>query len=195
MPDPATLPEQIIRLSELPARKPHRFALDIDPAACAAVAAALGIRGVRKLRFAGALYPKGGRDWLLQAELGATVMQDCVVTLDPVTTRIDEELTRAYLADLDPPEGTEVEIPEDESAEPLPAALDLGQVMIEALALALPPYPRAAGAETGEAVFTEPGKAPLRDADLRPFAGLAGLRDALDAGRDSDPDDPPGDAD
>ena len=181
MPDRATLPEQIVRLSELPARKPHRFALEPAPVACAAVAEALGIRGVRKRR--------------LREELGATVVQDCVVTLEPVTTRIDEEVTRAYRADFAPPEGPEVEMPEDESAEPLPAALDLAQVMIEALALALPPYPRAPGAETGEAVFTEPGKTPLRDADLHPFAGLAGLRDALDAGPADDPDDPPGEAD
>jgi uncharacterized metal-binding protein YceD (DUF177 family) len=195
MPDPATLPEQIVQLSELPARKPHRFALEPAPEACAAVAEALGIRGVRKLRFAGTLHPDGGRDWRLRADLGATVVQDCVVTLEPVTTRIEEEATRAYRADFAPPEGPEVEMPEDETAEPLPAALDLAQVMIEALALALPPYPRAPGAETGEAVFTEPGKTPLRDADLRPFAGLAGLRDALDARPDDDPDDPPGEAD
>jgi uncharacterized metal-binding protein YceD (DUF177 family) len=86
-------------------------------------------------------------------------------------------------------------MPEDETAEPLPATLDLGQVMIEALALTLPPYPRTPGAETGEAVFTEPGKTPLRAADLHPFAGLAGLRDALDAGPADDPDDPPGESD
>ena len=195
MPDPATLPEQIVRLSELPARKPHRFALEPAPEACAAVAETLGIREVRKLRFAGALAPDGNRDWRLRAELGATVVQDCVVTLEPVTTRIDEEVTRAYHADFVPPEGPEAEMPEDETAEPLPAALDLAQVMVEALALAVPPYPRAPGAETGEAVFTEPGRTPLRDADMQPFAGLAGLRDALDAGTDDDPEDPPGEAD
>ena len=41
--------------------------------------------------------------------------------------------------------------------EPLPQALDLGEVMVEALALALPPYPRAPGVELGEVVATEPG--------------------------------------
>jgi uncharacterized metal-binding protein YceD (DUF177 family) len=189
MPDAATLPHQIIRPAELSARKAHRFTLEPGDEACAAVAEVLELRGLRKLRFSGTLQPRGGRDWHLKAELGATVVQDCVVTLAPVTTRIDEPVERVYLADFDPPEGTEVEMmPDDDRAEPLPAALDLGQVMIEALALALPPYPRAAQAETGEAVFTEPGKAPLRDDDLRPFAGLAGLRDALAAEDDSTDD-------
>jgi uncharacterized metal-binding protein YceD (DUF177 family) len=51
--------------------------------------------------------------------------------------------------------------------------------LAEALALALPLYPRAPGAELGEAAFTEPGKPVLRDEDARPFAGLAHLRDKL----------------
>ncbi|MGB1722615.1 MAG: DUF177 domain-containing protein, partial [Paracoccaceae bacterium] len=40
--------------------------------------------------------------------------------------------------------------------------------------------PRAHGADLGEAVFTEPGKAAMRDEDTRPFAGLAALREQLE---------------
>jgi len=39
--------------------------------------------------------------------------------------------------------------------------------------------------ELGEAVFAAPGTAPLRDEDTRPFAGLAGLRAALDNDTDT----------
>jgi hypothetical protein len=52
--------------------------------------------------------------------------------------------------------------------------------MVEALVLHLPLYPRVEGAELGELAVTEPGKTPLRDADLRPFAGLAALKDKLE---------------
>ena len=128
---------------------------------------------------AGRLWPEGD-DWRLEAELGATVVQPCVVTLAPVTTRIDRPVTRRYLAHMPAPGPGETEMPEDETAEPLPGAVDLDAVMIEALALALPDYPRAAGAELGEAVYTEPGKTPLTDEAARPFAGL---RDKL-AGTD-----------
>ena len=78
--------------------------------------------------------------------------------------------------DVTAPEGAEIEMPEDDTQEPLPEVIDLGAVMAEALALALPDYPRAPGAELGEAVFAAPGVAALRDADLRPFAALAKLR-------------------
>ncbi len=184
----ANLPRTPIRLADLPNRKPTEITLEPDAAERAAVADVLGIPGLRKLRFAARLTPQGSRDWRLVAELGATAVQDCVVTLAPVTTRIDETVERSYLASLPDIEGGgEIEMPGDDTVEPLPETLDLAAVMIEALALALPPYPRAEGAGIDTPVFTEPGKAPLRDADLKPFAGLAGLRDRLGAGDDAGP--------
>ncbi len=68
----------------------------------------------------------------------------------------------------------------DETREPLPAAIDLMAVAAEALALALPPYPRAPGAVLGDARFAEDGATPLSDEDARPFAGLAALRERMD---------------
>ena len=40
-------------------------------------------------------------------------------------------------------------------------------------------YPRKADAPAGDARVTEPGKVAMTDADTRPFAGLAALRDKL----------------
>ncbi|NCT11734.1 MAG: DUF177 domain-containing protein [Rhodobacterales bacterium] len=173
------LPHLPFRLADLPNRSVTRFALDPDAEARAAVADVLGIPAVRKLRFAGTLTPQGRRDWRLDAELGATVVQDCVVTLDPVSTRIDEAVVRLYLAEIDAPEAGEVEMPEDDTVDPLPASLDVAEVMIEALALALPPFPRADGVAPVDLTVTEPGLTPLREADIKPFAGLADLRDRL----------------
>lgn len=169
-----------IRIGDLPQNRPQEFELRPDAPAMAALAADLGLVGLRKLSFKGTLSPEGRRDWRLDATLGATVTQDCVVTLAPVTTRLDEPVLRRYLADMpDTPEAEEVEMPEDDTIDPLPEVIDLEQVMAEALALALPLYPRAEGAELGETVLTEPGQTPLRDEDTKPFAGLAALRDKL----------------
>ena len=176
----ADLPRKTLRLGDLSNRGETAFELAPDAAGRAAVAEALAIRGLRKLRFAGVLAPRGRSDWRLTAELGATVVQDCVVTLEPVVTRIEEPVERLYLADWQEPEGDEVEMGEDTDAEPLPASLDLGQVMLEALALALPPYPRAEGVEPVELSVTEPGKAPMTEDEARPFARLKALRDRLD---------------
>ncbi len=169
----------ILRLSDLSARAATSFDLAPDAATRAELAEALGISAIRKLTFAGALTPQGGRDWRLEARLGATVVQPCVVTLEPVATRIDEDVLRLFLAEA-PAEDLagEVEMPDD-AVESLPESLDLTEVMTEALALALPAYPRAPGAAPAASAFTEPGKAPMTDDDAKPFAALQALRDKL----------------
>lgn len=172
-----------LRVAALAARKPTRFDLKPDEEARAKVAQALGITAVPELRFKGELLPKGRSDWELTAALTAVVEQPCSVTLAPVVTRIAEQVQRRYLADLPEPEGDEMEIPEDDSQEPLPDVIDPGAVALEALALALPLYPRADGGALGEAVFAGPGVAPLRDDDLRPFSGLASLAQKLGSGQ------------
>ena len=173
------LPQKLIRMSDLKHRQPTPVLVEPDAAGRAAVAQDLTIAAVKKLRLTGTLTPIGKRDWQLDAVLGATVVQDCIITLAPVTTRIEETFVLRYLSDLAATPAAEVEMPEDDSAEPLPIDLDLGAVMIEALALALPPYPRAPGAEIGALSVTEPGALPFTDDRVKPFAGLAALRDSL----------------
>jgi uncharacterized metal-binding protein YceD (DUF177 family) len=170
-----------IRLGELPTNRPTPFRIEPDAAETADMARALGLSALRKVRLEGELRPQGKAGWDLSARLGATVVQPCVVTLEPVTTRIEERVERRFRADLpEPAPGAEVEMPEDETLEPLPDTLDLFRVLTEALALAVPEYPRAEGAALAETAFTEPGQPPLTDDAVRPFAGLAGLRDKLD---------------
>lgn len=174
-----------LRLSDLATRRPTDFDITPDAPARAALAQALDIIGVKKARLHGTLRPSGKRDWLLEAQLGATVVQACVVTLDPVTTRIDEPVRRSFVTDPEEITGNELEMPEDDSVEPLPEVLDLNHVLFEALTLALPAFPRADGAELGALVYTAPGAAPMTDQDAKPFAGLGALRDVLSKSDDS----------
>jgi uncharacterized metal-binding protein YceD (DUF177 family) len=72
-----------------------------------------------------------------------------------------------------------MEVMADDDGEPLPETIDIIEVATEALTLALPLYPRAAGAELGEAVFADEGVAPIKDVELKPFAGLAAFAEKL----------------
>ena len=95
------------------------------------------------------------------------MVQTCVVTLDPVTTRIDQPVRRTWLPDAAPPRAEIVVAPdEDDEIEPLGDRIDLGLVAIEALALALPAYPRKPGATLGP-VRRAPAK-PDEDASPSP---------------------------
>ncbi len=158
------------------------FAFDIAPTAEEAprLARLLGAQAVRKLRFDGALTRLDDGGWQLDGRLGATVIQTCVVTLDPVTTRIDQPVRRTFLPGLADRLSEIVLSPEDDDeTEPLGERIDLGLVAIEALALALPAYPRKPGATfAGETVAGE-GVAPLDESALKPFAALAALRGKL----------------
>lgn len=187
MPDTSAAPRLIapLRVSRLAARKPNQIALAPDAATCAAIANYLGITALRKFRFTGVLRPEGRSDWQLRADLGATVVQDCAVTLAPVTTRIDEQVTRRFLADMPQPEGLEVEMPEDDTAEPLGAEIDISALAIEALALALPAFPRAPGAElspSGQVAHAPEDATPLPESPPKPFAALEALKSTLEQG-------------
>lgn len=187
-PPPLTGPH--LRLADMTQRRDHRFLRQPDGAALAALARALDLIDLRKLRLEGILTPVGRHDWDLTGHLGATVVQPCVATLAPVTTRIEERVVRRFRADLpDLDDATEIEMPEDDTLEPLPETIDLDALLAEALALALPPYPRAEDADPVQAQFTRPGQSPLDDDAVRPFAGLAALRTRLSDGDVAPPTD------
>ncbi|WP_417524853.1 YceD family protein [Marinovum sp.] len=174
-----------LAVSGLPQNRPHTFSLTPNEPERRALAGELDVTALRKLRFEGEIRSQGKRDFVLTGRLGATVVQPCVQTLEPVTTRIDAEIVRRYLSDWDEvaQEGAETEMPEDDTSEPLGSHIDPHAVMVEALALHIPDYPRAEDAPPlGEMVVTEPGKAPLRDEDTKPFAALAALKAKTEGG-------------
>ena len=171
---PSTPPEKpefshVIEVAQL------RDGLDFDiaptPAQAAALARLMDANALRKMRFRGRLSPLGAQGWELDATLGATVVQPCVVTLEPVTTRIDQPVHRRFLP-MGGAGAAEIRLDaeEDDALEPLGERIDLGLVATEALALALPAYPRKPGAELPA------GTPDDEDEVVRPFAALAALR-------------------
>ncbi|SMX45236.1 YceD family protein [Maliponia aquimaris] len=178
-----------LRWSSLRQGGPTRFRLEPDAAGRAALARELGAESLRKLRFDGVLLPRGKAGWRLEARLGATAVQACIVTLEPVTTRIDTEVVREFVPSdrMEPPEpGSEIEMPENDTVDPMGDEVDLAEVMAEALALELPAYPRKDGAELGSAQFAEDGTAPITDEEVKPFAGLAALKQKMQDGGEDD---------
>ena len=119
----------------------------------------------------------------LSGHIRAKVVQECVVTLDPVPSEIDERFDRGFLpfADLydESKPGAEYEIVDDRDLgdvpEPLTDPLDLGEIVAEELGIALDPYPRSEGLEATDYSAQPAGVEPLTDADVKPFAGLADL--------------------
>lgn len=168
----------VLHLAQMSMNRSHPFKLELDAEQMSLMADALGILALKKARFEGAVHPEDGDNWRLEAKLGATVVQSCVVTLDPVTTRIDEDVVRKFRKDW-PGVDThleEVEMPEDDTVDPLSDHIDLLAFIQEAIALALPPYPRSTETPLESAQYAPPGVTPMSDADAKPFAALAQLK-------------------
>ena len=144
----------------------RREVLEADGAERAALARRFGIPAIESLRAELVLRPEPGGAVRAQGRLDASVVQSCVVTLEPVAQRVDEAVDLRLL-----PPGRE---PQDEPDEPDEIATaggvaDLGEAVAEQLALALDPYPRAPGAVL-PAEADDPGE--------HPMAALAKLRGA-----------------
>lgn len=167
----ATLPySHRLRVAHLNHRAANPVLLEPDAKARATIAEDLGILDLPALRFEGQVEARGNDAWVLTGTLTARVVQSCVVTLEPVESAIKDDVRRVFSPHVRPPEDEEVEMPDDE-LEPLGQFIDAGAVMVEALSLALPLYPRAEGAELPD-VEDEPSEDEDRQ---KPFAGLGAL--------------------
>jgi uncharacterized metal-binding protein YceD (DUF177 family) len=148
--------------------------LEASPAECAALAQRFGIEALKHFsaRFTRKPYPGGGL--LISGRLKAEPVQLCIVSLEPVTERLDKPFTLVVL----PPDGALSEDPDgpDEIQADATGHFDLGEALAEELSLSLNPYPRKAGAHLPlpPEEAAEPIEAPPRN----PFAKLAALRGA-----------------
>jgi uncharacterized metal-binding protein YceD (DUF177 family) len=113
--------------------------------------------------------------YVFDVHLVADIVQSCVVTLEPVRSRVDRTFARDLV--LTPSAGhvaRQIEIDvaavDDEGLEEIPnLRYDLAVPVLEELALAIDPYPRKAGV----AFETPPDDA---DSPAHPFAALERLK-------------------
>ena len=138
--------------------------ISATPQERAALVRRLGLLRLDLLRATARIEPVAGPDGKklgllrLGGHLSAEVSQACVVTLEPVASRVEEDFALLYGLEPGPAPAlagaVEVVVdPEVEEPPELlgPGGLDLGETVAQQLALALDPYPRAPGAALAEA--------------------------------------------
>lgn len=167
-----------LRVAHLNPRQLTPIDLSPDKQARRAIADDLGIIALPALRLTGDLRAGGSDSWVFEGRIEARAVQECVATLAPVETDITESIRRVFSPHQHQPEEAEIEMPDDE-IEPLGLFIDMGAIATEALALALPAWPRAADTapHAPETQGPATGDQPAADDDdqRRPFAGLADL--------------------
>jgi uncharacterized metal-binding protein YceD (DUF177 family) len=106
----------------------------------------------------------------------AEIVQQCVVTLDPVPQKVRDTINVLF----SPPhlikkdrEGPLGDLGDAEPPEPIEnGTIDLGELASQHLATAMDPYPRKAGAELGRVEAASPS----RTADIQPLNPFAKLK-------------------
>jgi len=115
----------------------------------------------------------------LTGRLRAVAEQTCVVTLEPITCRYEEEFSRTFLPAerlaKQPRLEDIVDAEGDDPPDPITGGvIDVGAVVLEELALAIDPYPRKDGAEIDSRYRVEPDA--VDEARPNPFAQLSVLK-------------------
>ncbi|NNG05133.1 MAG: DUF177 domain-containing protein [Inquilinus sp.] len=137
-----------------------------------ALARRFGLQSLDRLRAKLTLAPlRHGDVIVVEGTLVAEAVQTCVVTLGPVPVRIEEDFSvRLAPADEARP-AVEVD-PEVDEPEPLDGeSIDIGEIVAQHFALALPPYPRAEGVQ-----FDGAGVGSEEPTVAGPFAALERLK-------------------
>ena len=176
--------DSLVRFSEINQSKPFDFHLILSKKKVAELVKRLDLLSIKKVSLVGLLSPLSINEWILKAELRATVKQKCVISFKPVKTIVRETINRTFSpsalqntfeADDD---GTSPVIFDDTLHE-LNDEIDLAEIIFEELTLVLPLYPKIDGAELGSYSVSEPGTKPLNEEKIKPFAQLSELLDKL----------------
>jgi hypothetical protein len=176
---PAPVSPLVRRLlpSEVPPTGVH-VVIEADADARAELARLAEALSVEAMRAELEVKPWGRDGWSVAGRVVADLTQACVVTLEPVATRVDEtvelklvppEAMARYEEKLDEEGGIDVD-PALDLPEPIEdGVIDIGAIVLEHFLVGVEPYPRKPGAEfDAEAAGVGEGRA-----ELSPFAALA----------------------
>ncbi|MGB0342133.1 MAG: YceD family protein [Parvibaculales bacterium] len=154
---------------------------EADATTCAALAQQFQLEALEAVSVQSHIVPFDKAGLRATGRVCGRVQQICGVTLEPVWTQIEEDFTIEFQpADI----LAKFVIPDDDVETDLPEALtdgqaDIGDMAMQYLALAIPPWPRHADAEFDN--FGD-GDDDEENQTASPFAVLAKLRDLPDEG-------------
>ena len=163
------------KATEIPARGLDET-IKATPQERAAIAEILDLVELKSLDVTFQLTAIGLRRFKLAGRLTAEVVQNCVVTLEPIENGIDEEIAIEFwpasdVARLEAGDDAEdTDVPLD-GPEPLPESglIDVGQAAYEVLASTLDPYPRKPDVQFE---WEDNGGIQGEEAGHKPFANL-----------------------
>ena len=159
----------------------YKFAASADE--CADVATRLELKEVSNLKVAVLLTRTSGGFVNVTGHVEADVVQICVVTLAPIPVHVHEAISMVFMEETSAAAskksgGAEELISVDDDDPPelvKDGRIDLGELAVEQLVLALDPYPRAPGVNFGAQTWGSEG-GDEGPSEGKPFAALEKLK-------------------
>lgn len=163
----------VVGLAAIPAAGRH-VELKPDDAVRQAVADAVGVLALPRLEASFDLAPLAGDGLRISGRVSACVEQNCVLTLEPMRSEIEEpvDLVLVQAGAMPPPRAAlDIDVSEEAGTPDVLQGheVDLGAIATEFLTLGIDPYPRKQGAQ-----FQAP--AAPDEPEAHPFAVLAALK-------------------
>jgi uncharacterized metal-binding protein YceD (DUF177 family) len=163
----------VVALAAIPAAGRH-LELKPDETVRQAVADAVGVLALPRLEASFDLAPLAGDGLRVSGRVSASVEQNCVLTLEPMRSEIEEpvDLVLVQAGAMPPPRAAlDIDVSEEAGTPDVLQGheVDLGAIATEFLTLGIDPYPRKQGAE-----FQAP--AAPDEPEAHPFAVLAALK-------------------
>lgn len=174
-PHPWTIPVETDRISD---SGEHRV-ITADAQVRAGIAQLGKLLDVPALKAELKLMPERGGQIRVTGRLYGSVVQSCVVTLEPVENKVSEDIDQLFAPASQIREMAalvdDAEEGDDETADPpepiVDGVIDIGHLAVDSMFLGLDPYPRKPDAEF-KPVFTP------ADPKDHPFAALKALKDS-----------------
>jgi uncharacterized metal-binding protein YceD (DUF177 family) len=163
---------------------PFEFKFDADPAERAALADRFGLISLDRFHASFSLRRLRKDLIRVKGHISASLVQACVVTLEPIPADIAEDVELDFSENVDEP-GTEMDLDAEAADGPEPLSggmIDLGEVAAEQLGLAIDPYPRKPGAEVPAEWAADPAAEPVPEPKVNPFSALEKLTKGRDGG-------------
>lgn len=147
-----------------------------DPKECLALAERFGLPAIHSLTAELKVSRWRGEGLKFKGHIKADIDQACVVSLDVFRSMLEDRFESYFLPARSVAGADEAAI-EESDAEPFEnGIIDMGEVVAEATALALDPYPKKPGVDFTDRL--EPESEPTGDESSRnPFAGLSRLKE------------------
>ena len=166
-------------VKKLVSEKKYNFSINHKKTILNSIAKNLDLLELKELSFLGQINCIKKVDLKLEATLTAVVTQECVVTLEPVHTKLVTDVERLFVKGWTDtiPSSTETKL--ETVKEMLTDKINLMTIIVEELSLELPAYPRVEKTTDFLRNLEKPSSKITDKTDHKPFAILSTLKEKM----------------